>query len=117
MKYTNQSKTDLAERQNTKITKLLSQYREHFGAGDPGVFAAPGRTEIGGNHTDHQNGMVLAAAIDRETLAAATVREDGQIAVFSEGYGEITFPVSDLDVHPEETGTTAALIRGTARSR
>ena len=116
MKCTNQSEMNPAEKQNAKVTKLLSQYREHFGTGDPGVFAAPGRTEIGGNHTDHQNGMVLAAAIDRETLAAAAVREDGQVAIFSEGYGEITFPVSGLDVHPEETGTTAALIRGTARS-
>ena len=66
-----------------KTAGLLRNFRERFGISDPGVFAAPGRTEIGGNHTDHQNGMVLAAAVDRETLAAAAVRPDGRITVFS----------------------------------
>lgn len=77
-------------------------------------YSAPGRTEIGGNHTDHQHGCVLAAAVDLQTTAKVTPNDDRVIRVRSEGYPEAVISLDDLAVHPEETGTTAALVRGVA---
>ena len=78
------------------------------------VFSAPGRTEISGNHTDHQHGCVLAAAVDLKTTAKITLNHDGIIRVQSEGYPLVEVDVNDLTIHPEEMNTTAALIRGVA---
>ena len=77
-------------------------------------FSAPGRTEISGNHTDHQHGCVLAAAVNLETVAEVTLNDRGVIAVASEGYAPVEIALSDLSIHPEEKNTTAALIRGVA---
>ena len=75
-------------------------------------FSAPGRTEIGGNHTDHQRGRVLAAAVDLDTVAA--VRENGTdlIRVLSKGYPLYEINVKELTPKAEEINTTPALIRG-----
>ena len=80
-------------------------------------FSAPGRVEIGGNHTDHQHGTVLAAAIDLAT--EADVQENGEnvIRVVSEGYAPVEISLSDLAARPEERNTTAALVRGVAAGR
>lgn len=77
-------------------------------------FSAPGRTEISGNHTDHQHGCVLAAAVDLKTLAEVRLNDTNQIKVVSEGYDPVEIDLSDLSVHKEENNTTAALIRGVA---
>lgn len=77
-------------------------------------FSAPGRTEIGGNHTDHQHGCVLAAAVDLETVATVWPDDTNQIRVQSEGYPEMVVDLSDLSVREEERNTTAALVRGVA---
>ena len=77
-------------------------------------FSAPGRTEIGGNHTDHQHGCVLAAAVDMETTAEVTRNGTNIIRVDSEGYKPVEIDLSDLKVREEEKNTTAALIRGVA---
>ena len=77
-------------------------------------FSAPGRTEISGNHTDHQHGCVLAAAVDLETTAEVTLRPDPIIRVASEGYAPVEIDLNDLSVHEAEKNTTAALVRGVA---
>ena len=77
-------------------------------------FSAPGRTEIGGNHTDHQHGCVLAAAVDMETTAEGTLNGTNVIRVDSEGYKPVEIDLSDLKIREEEKNTTAALIRGVA---
>ena len=77
-------------------------------------FSAPGRTEISGNHTDHQHGCVLAAAVDLETVATVWLDESNQIQIQSEGYPVVTVDLNDLNVREEEKNTTAALIRGVA---
>ena len=77
-------------------------------------FSAPGRTEIGGNHTDHQHGCVLAAAVNLETVADVTLNDKNCICIQSEGYPEFSVSLNDLQVHPEEMNTTAALVRGVA---
>ena len=78
------------------------------------LFSAPGRTEIGGNHTDHQHGCVLAAAVNLETLADVSLNESDMIWVQSEGYHAFGVDLTDLSVHEEEKNTTAALVRGVA---
>ena len=77
-------------------------------------FSAPGRTEIGGNHTDHQHGCVIAAAVDMETTAEVTLNDTNVIRVDSEGYKPVEIDLGDLKIREEETNTTAALIRGVA---
>ncbi|HBJ17029.1 MAG TPA: galactokinase [Clostridiales bacterium] len=77
-------------------------------------FSAPGRTEIGGNHTDHQHGCVLAAAVDMETTAEVTLTGTSIIRVDSEGYKPVEIDLKDLEARESEKNTTAALIRGVA---
>ena len=78
------------------------------------VFSAPGRTEISGNHTDHQHGCVLAAAVYLETVADVCLNGTNSIRVQSEGYPAVEVSLEDLAVREEEKNTTAALIRGVA---
>ena len=77
-------------------------------------FSAPGRTEIGGNHTDHQHGCVIAAAVDMETTAEVTLNGTNVIRVDSEGYKPVEIDLNDLTIKEAEKNTTAALIRGVA---
>ena len=77
-------------------------------------FSAPGRVELGGNHTDHQHGCVLAAAVDLEMRAAVTPNHDGVIRVFSQGFAPVEVARGDWTPRPEERNTTAALVRGMA---
>ncbi len=89
-----------------------------FGAAFGGVptryFSAPGRTEIGGNHTDHQRGRVLAAAVNLDTVAAVRPNGTGTIRILSQGYPMSTVELSDLEPNEAEFNTTPALIRGVA---
>ena len=77
-------------------------------------FSAPGRTEIGGNHTDHQRGRVLAGAVNLETVAAVKVNGSNVIRVQSEGYPLCVVDLSELSVVDAEANSTPALIRGVA---
>lgn len=78
------------------------------------LFSAPGRCELGGNHTDHQHGCALAAAVSLDAIAVVSYRQDGVIRVMSDGYGLSEIVLSDLSVREEEKGHSAALIRGIA---
>ena len=76
------------------------------------TYSAPGRTEICGNHTDHQHGCVLAAAVNLETVADVDLVAENTITVSSEGYPSFSIDLDDLQVRPEEKNTTIALVRG-----
>ena len=78
------------------------------------TFFAPGRTELAGNHTDHQNGRVLAAAVDLGITAQMERREDLLVQVASEGYPPFTVDLTDTTPHTDEIGSSAALVRGVA---
>lgn len=78
------------------------------------VFSSPGRTEIGGNHTDHQHGCVLAAAVNPDIIAIAALTGENVIRIKSEGYGEDVIDLEHLDRRAGEEETSAALIRGIA---
>ncbi len=102
-----------AEKGKDRYAHLLELYKDVYGeADDLSLFSAPGRTEIGGNHTDHQRGRVLAASVDMDMIAAAAIADDGRIRVKSEGYPEVVIDVQDLSVKEEEKNGTASLIRG-----
>ena len=92
---------------------LINSYAEKFIDGDDvQLFSTPGRTEVGGNHTDHNAGCVLAAAVDLDLIGVAGRTKDGMITVYSEGYPEVTIDTRNLQAEEEERFTTAALIRG-----
>ena len=93
---------------------LDAGFREAFGGGPERYFSAPGRTEIGGNHTDHQRGRVLAAAVNLDTLAAVRVNGTGTIRILSQGYPMSVVGLNQLEPQAEEVNTTPALIRGVA---
>ena len=101
--------------QTARYTSVLKRHEESFHSdGKVYLISAPGRTEIGGNHTDHNKGCVLAAAVNLDTLAAVSARNDMVVNLHSEGYPAMTVDLSDLSVKEDEKGTTAALIRGVA---
>ena len=89
-------------------------------APDPGslrLFSAPGRTELGGNHTDHNRGRVLAASVRLDAMAVVAPRDDGKIFVRSAGFQDTLVDLDDgngLSPRPPDRGTTAALLRGIA---
>jgi galactokinase len=88
--------------------------------GELRVFTAPGRTELGGNHTDHNQGKVLAASIQLDAVAVVAPRHDKRVFFRSAGYPDVAVNLAgpdgspDLDMRNGETGTTAALVRGIA---
>jgi galactokinase len=88
--------------------------------GDLRIFSAPGRTELGGNHTDHNRGRVLAASIQLDAIAIVAPRADKMIFFCSLGFPDVSINLAgangtwELSPKPEEQGTTEALIRGIA---
>ena len=89
-------------------------FLEAFGTRPTRYFSAPGRTEISGNHTDHQRGRVLAAAVNLDMQAAVRVTGSGVIRVLSKGYPVSCVELDQLQPKAEEVNTTLALIRGVA---
>lgn len=104
---------EFIEKQRERYIGALDSFKNIYGDGEVEVYSAPGRTEVGGNHTDHQNGRVLTASINLDAIAVCAKREGTIIRITSEGYGEISVDISNLDVVPEEKESTAAIIRGT----
>ncbi len=76
------------------------------------IFSSPGRTELGGNHTDHQCGKVLTGSVDLDTLACAAPNGTNQVRIFSEGYKTVCVECDCIDVIEQEKNTAAALVRG-----
>ena len=101
------------EIQLMRYEALLDVFAGFFG-GDVSVISAPGRTELAGNHTDHQNGIVLCAAVTRDMLAAVSPRDDGHVRIISSGFGEISLDLDSFDPIPEEQGTSEGIVRGIA---
>ena len=97
-----------------RCARVLEGFAATFGKEAESLFSAPGRTEIGGNHTDHQHGRVLAAGVDLDILAAAAPSDGRVIRVQSEGYPLIQVSLDQLEPVRGEENTTAALIRGVA---
>ena len=96
-----------------RYENAVKTFEENFGSADDAqIYSAPGRTEIGGNHTDHQHGEVLAASINRDAIAVVKKTDNGTVRVISGTSDMITTDTNDLLCQADEEGTTAALIRG-----
>lgn len=106
---------DALYKQKKRYENAAENFIEIFGKNDGvRIFSASGRTEISGNHTDHNCGKVLAAAVDLDVIAIVVPTDDGVITVKSEGFDIISVDTADLAVREDEKNTSAALIRGVA---
>ena len=103
-----------AERARERCTEVVEGFARTFRRPAEALFSAPGRTELGGNHTDHQHGCVLAAAVDLDILAAAAPNGSSVIRVLSQGYPLTEVDLREPEPRDDERDTSAALIRGVA---
>ena len=101
-------------KQKERYAGICDEAEKRFGNAEACFVSAPGRTEVGGNHTDHQLGKVLAAAIDLDIAAVVAPREDMIVSYKSDGFEVKDIDLNDLSVHEEERNTTESLIRGIA---
>ena len=98
-----------------RVRCVIEEFGAFFGYdGDAALFSAPGRTEIGGNHTDHQHGHVLCGSIDLDVLACAAPNGTNVIRILSDGYPVVEVSLSSLQPCAEECSTPAAMVRGVA---
>ena len=97
-------------KEQARYEHLVTKFKENFGEGEVDFFTAPGRTEILGNHTDHNHGKVLTASIAMDTIAAARKNGTSFVHVISEGYKPITIDLENLDSECKCKGTLSLLI-------
>lgn len=100
------------EYQKKRYLKAIQSYEEHFGKTDVSIYSAPGRSEIGGNHTDHQHGEVLAASINKDAIGVVSALSEAFVKIVSDGFDMITVSLDNLQMKEEEKETTTALIKG-----
>lgn len=103
--------------QKARYEKAIKNYKEYFASEGENIrlFSAPGRTEVGGNHTDHNCGKVLAAGVDMDIIAVAEPIDEPFAIIKSEGFDECRISIDELAVVESEKNTTPALIRGVAK--
>ena len=103
------------DRARDRACRVVQSLMDTFSpAENAALFSGPGRTEIGGNHTDHQHGRVLCGSVDMDMLACAAPNGKNVIRIQSEGYPALEIGLDDLSVREEEKNTSAALVRGVA---
>lgn len=99
--------------QTKRYTDILKKHSSRFSSKELSIFSSPGRIEIGGNHTDHNNGRVIAAAINLDAAAAVSKTDNNTITLYSDGFEKpFIINCSDLKIKTNEYLTTNALIRG-----
>lgn len=105
--------TSLIDLERKRYLTSLEKFAQNFGdSGDVGIYSAPGRSEVCGNHTDHQHGLCVAASINLDVVAIARPRTDGLVNVLSEGYDMIIVDSNELKYAQAEQSSTKALIKG-----
>lgn len=102
---------NLVEYQCSRYVKAIDKYISLYGETDVEIYSAPGRSEVGGNHTDHQHGCVLAAAINLDAIAVVG-KNDNIIKVLSDDFDIAPIDLNNLEINKEEVGTSESLIRG-----
>ena len=103
---------EMIKYQKERYVNALDKYIELFGEENVDIYSAPGRTEVGGNHTDHQHGMVLAASVNLDAIAIVGNNDKNTIELLSEGYSPLSISLDNIAVNEAEFGTTSALIKG-----
>ena len=104
--------TEQLEYQKKRYINAIMKFEEYYGNGDIQIFSAPGRSEIGGNHTDHQHGKVLACAINIDAIGVVKKVKGEKVRIVSNGMEEIVVDITDLSIREKEKGSTLALIKG-----
>ncbi|NCD04736.1 MAG: galactokinase [Spirochaetia bacterium] len=99
---------------NKRYISLLKTHQTLFNKNSALLFSTAGRSELGGNHTDHNLGKVLAASINLDTIAAVNKTNDNIAILNSEGFPEVKVDLSNLDYRKDEENTTQGLLRGIA---
>lgn len=100
--------------QKTRYSSLASSFLELYGDREIELFSVPGRTEVSGNHTDHNNGKVICASVDIDIISIATKTNDKNICVKSEGYRESVIDVTSVSTENVKPGSSSSLIAGVA---
>ena len=95
-----------------RVNYLIDQFKKEFQNAPSDIFSSPGRIELCGNHTDHNNGKVLVSSIDLNILAAVRKREDNVISFISEGFDKIVVDLNELSINEKEYGKSVSLIKG-----
>ena len=96
----------------TRVKKLTKRFEYKFKTEPTEVFSSPGRIELLGNHTDHNNGKVLVSSVDLNIIALSKKRDDGKVVFYSQGYKKMEVSLARLNKKEKEYGTSLALIRG-----
>lgn len=101
--------------QKERYAQALKEFHKVFpGHEKAALYSAPGRTEVGGNHTDHQHGRVLAAAVNLDVIAVVALNDDHVIRVQSKGFSMNVVELDNLEIQEKEKNTSDGLIRGIA---
>ena len=105
------------DRAKARALRLIEAFQAQFDVTDStdlALFSGPGRTEIGGNHTDHQHGHVLCGSVDLDMMACAAPNASEMVCIYSDGYPPLRVSLFQLSALEEERNTSAALVRGLA---
>lgn len=103
---------ELLDIQKNRYLKLLTEFRKMFGNYDINIVSSPGRTEICGNHTDHQNGIVLAGAINLDILAVASKSDDDKISIITDGRNLEKININLLEKSKSYDASSEAIVKG-----
>ena len=104
--------SSLVPYQKKRYADAIAKFYELFGNKEISIYSAPGRSEVSGNHTDHQHGLVIAASINLDAIGVVSRTDDNIIKVVSGDAALLSIALDDLNIKEEENGTTAALVRG-----
>ncbi len=111
--YLAYNNTDNAKK---RYVNAVLEFEKLFGERDVFIISSPGRTELSGNHTDHQGGCVLAGSVNLDTLAVVSKRNDKSVTVASEGYDPFTVTLDTLELLENEKGKSEGIVRGVAKA-
>ena len=98
--------------QANRYAALMNEFQKAYGTDDVSLFSSPGRTEIGGNHTDHNYGRVLAGAVNLDMIAVAATNGTDVIHIKSAGYPEFQVDLSELVIDESQFYTSSSLVKG-----
>ena len=106
---------DVLEYQLNRYERTANDFKSAFSYEAHAVFSAPGRSEICGNHTDHNLGKAVGASVNLDIIAFAAKRDDGKICIKANGFDDINVDISDLEMRDDEKNSSTALVRGVCR--
>ena len=106
---------EMLDYQKDRYVKAIEKFESLYGEAEVEIYSAPGRSEVGGNHTDHQRGQVLACGLNLDVIAIVQPTDDGIIKIVSDDYDIDEISVSDLEKRDAEENTSESLIRGVSK--